>query len=215
MRKDITLLFVTRITRMFAYGFLSVSLALYLSRLGLSPEQIGLVFSFTLAGDAIISLWLTTNADRLGRKKILIIGAALMLMAGAVFAITRNPILLAPRGDHRRHQPQRQRDSPFFSPLKQAGLTQLIPNEKRTSSFAWYNLAGSLALAVGALAGGLVVRARGDGFEAVNADRVLVVVYAAFGIVLMALYTRVTPQAEAPSTTAKVGALGWATRAGS
>lgn len=208
MQKDIRLLFITRITRMFAYGFLSVSLALYLSRLGLNPQQIGLVFTFTLIGDAVISLWLTTNADRLGRKKMLIIGAALMLMAGAVFAVTREPALLALAATIGVISPSGKEIGPFLS-IEQAGLTQLIADEKRTSTFAWYNLSGSLALAVGALAGGQVTQALLEmGIEAVNADRVLVVVYAAFGLALMALYTRITPLVEAPSTSAKVSALG-------
>ena len=38
---DTRLLFVTRMTRMFAYGFLSVILALYLAGLGLSGDRIG------------------------------------------------------------------------------------------------------------------------------------------------------------------------------
>ncbi|HQV70182.1 MAG TPA: MFS transporter [Thermoflexales bacterium] len=208
MQKDIRLLFITRITRMFAYGFLSVSLALYLSRLGLSAQQIGFVFTFTLVGDAVISLWLTTNADRRGRKKMLIIGSALMLMAGVVFAITREPALLALAATIGVISPSGKEIGPFLS-IEQASLSQLIPNEKRTSTFAWYNLSGSMALALGALSGGLVVQALLEmGVEVVNADRVLVVVYAAFGLLLMALYTRITPQAEAPSTNVKMDALG-------
>ena len=64
---DFRLLFSTRITRMFAYGFLSVSLALYLTSIGLSEQMVGVLFTLTLAGDAAISLWLTTRADRFGR----------------------------------------------------------------------------------------------------------------------------------------------------
>src|SRR5512140_1756250 len=94
MRRDIVTLFTTRIVRLFCYGFLSVILALYLVEAGLTEEQVGLLFTLTLAGDAGISLWLTTSADRFGRKRTLILGALLMLGAGLVFIITRNPILL-------------------------------------------------------------------------------------------------------------------------
>ena len=52
---------------MFAYGFLSVVLVLYLAQLGLSQGLIGLLLSLTLFGDAVISLWMTTAADRVGR----------------------------------------------------------------------------------------------------------------------------------------------------
>src|SRR5512136_2773273 len=94
MRKDIPLLFTTRIIRMFGYGFLSVVLALYLAQRGLSEGDIGVLFTLTLAGDAGITLWLTTSADRLGRRRMLIVGALLMVMAGAVFSLTGNFIFL-------------------------------------------------------------------------------------------------------------------------
>jgi hypothetical protein len=57
---DGRLLFTTRLVRLFAYGFLSVILALYLVQVGLSEAAIGALFTFTLLGDAGISLWLTT-----------------------------------------------------------------------------------------------------------------------------------------------------------
>jgi hypothetical protein len=52
MTHDTPLLFITRIIRMFGYGFLSVVLALYLAQRGLSEGDIGLLFTLTLAGDA-------------------------------------------------------------------------------------------------------------------------------------------------------------------
>src|SRR6188474_3822029 len=94
MPRNITLLFSTRIIRLFCYGFLSVVLALYLAEVGLTEKQIGLLFTFTLVGDAAISLWLTTSADRFGRKKTLLIGALLMAGAGVAFVMTRNVIIL-------------------------------------------------------------------------------------------------------------------------
>ena len=54
-------------------------LALYLVQVGLDEKQIGLLFALTLAGDAVITLWLTTSADRLGRKRTLIAGSVLMI----------------------------------------------------------------------------------------------------------------------------------------
>ena len=88
------ILFGTRLIRMFAYGFLSVVLVLYLAQLGLSEGLIGLLLSLTLIGDAAISLWMTTSAGRLGRRRILIAGAGLMLFAGVLFALTERVSLL-------------------------------------------------------------------------------------------------------------------------
>src|SRR5512139_983872 len=94
MNRDVRILFSTRIIRLFCYGFLSVILALYLAETGLTEQQIGLVFTFTLVGDAGISLWLTTSADRFGRKRALMLGALLMGGAGVAFLLTQNIIIL-------------------------------------------------------------------------------------------------------------------------
>src|SRR5690242_18092362 len=92
--RDVKLLFATRIIRLFCYGFLSVIIALYLVETGLTEKQIGLLFTLTLAGDAGISLWLTTHADLFGRKRTLIIGALLMFGAGIVFMWSNNIVFL-------------------------------------------------------------------------------------------------------------------------
>ena len=79
---------------MFAYGLLSVVLVLYLVEVGLHEWEVGLLLTLTLAGDTAISLWLTTTADRLGRRRTLILGAILMVLAGIVFVSTGNFLLL-------------------------------------------------------------------------------------------------------------------------
>ena len=93
--RDIRVLFAARIVRLFAYGFVSVVLALYLAARGLSDWGIGLLLSATLLGDAAITLWLTTIADRFGRRRTLLLGAVLMVLAGAAFVLTDEPLLLA------------------------------------------------------------------------------------------------------------------------
>src|SRR5512134_3392255 len=92
--RNVILLFSTRIIRLFCYGFLSIVFALYLFEIGFSEAQIGFLLSLTLVGDALISLWLTTSADRFGRKRTLLLGALLMAGAGLTFILTRNFILL-------------------------------------------------------------------------------------------------------------------------
>jgi len=77
---DAWLLFVTRFTRLFAYGSLSVILVFYLVSLGLSESETGLLLTLTLAGDIVVSLYLTTRADRIGRRRMLIAGAVLMAL---------------------------------------------------------------------------------------------------------------------------------------
>src|SRR6185436_6438596 len=88
LTRDGRLLFLTRVLRMFSYGALAVVLVLYLASLGLDPITIGLILTLSLIGDTIISLWLTTNADRFGRRRVLIVGTLLMAFAGLAFALT-------------------------------------------------------------------------------------------------------------------------------
>ena len=75
---DLRVLYASRLLRMFAYGMLGVVLVLYLVRLGFDGGKIGLLLTLTLLGDVAISLWLTAHADRWGRRKTLVVGAALM-----------------------------------------------------------------------------------------------------------------------------------------
>jgi len=155
---DGRLLFATRISRLFAYGFLSVVLVLYLAQVGLTETEIGLLLTLTLMGDTIISLWITTSADRLGRRRMLVVGAGLMIFAGVLFALTRNFVLLLIVATIGVISPSGYEVGPFLS-IEQAGLTEIIPNERRTQVFAWYNLVGSFATALGSLAGGSLVQA--------------------------------------------------------
>src|SRR5207247_9492383 len=78
LTRDGWLLFLTRSTRLFAYGALSVVLVFYLTSLGLSTPQTGLLLTLTLVGDTVVSLYLTTRADRTGRRRLLLSGSILL-----------------------------------------------------------------------------------------------------------------------------------------
>lgn len=86
--RDTKLLCLQRFVRLFAYGASTLILALYLSSLGSSDARIGLFMTLTLLGDVVISFVLTLVADGLGRRRILILGAALMSASGVVFALS-------------------------------------------------------------------------------------------------------------------------------
>ena len=200
MTRDINILFSTRIIRLFCYGFLSVVLALYLAEAGLTEAQIGLLFTFTLVGDALISLWLTTSADRIGRKRTLILGALLMAGAGVAFVLTQNIILLIFAAIVGVISPSGNEIGPFLS-LEQAGLTELVPNKSRTQIFAWYNLVGSFATATGALAGGWLAQVlQNNEWTALEAYRVVLMGYAFGGFLLLLLFLNLTKAVEVEAT---------------
>ena len=128
---DGRLLFATRFVRLFAYGALSVVLVLYLVGLGLSETDAGLLLTATLFGDALLSLFITTRADRAGRRRMLIIGALLMVAAGIAFAMTRQMWLLVVAGTIGVISPSGQEVGPFLS-IEQAALSQVVADRNRT-----------------------------------------------------------------------------------
>jgi MFS family permease len=196
LTSDARLLFVTRFTRLFAYGSLSVILIFYLVSLGFSESQSGLVLTLTLAGDILVSLYLTTRADRLGRRRMLLVGAILMALAGLAFALTSNLIYLIIAGTIGVISPSGHEVGPFLS-IEQASLSHLTPASSRTEVFAWYTLIGSIATALGALFGGVVTQAlQQRSMTPVGSYRSIVILYAFLGIVLACLFTRISPLVE-------------------
>ncbi|HEY3473892.1 MAG TPA: MFS transporter, partial [Anaerolineales bacterium] len=178
------------------YGFLSVVLALYLAEAGLTEGQIGLLFTLTLVGDALISLWLTTSADRFGRKRTLILGALLMAGAGLAFVLTRNLTLLIIAAIIGVISPSGNEIGPFLS-VEQSSLTQLVENKERTRFLAWYNLVGSFATATGALTGGWLSQAMQDnGWSAFVSYRAVLIGYALGGFLLLVLFLNLTKSVE-------------------
>ncbi|HVM72743.1 MAG TPA: MFS transporter [Anaerolineales bacterium] len=197
-QRDIRLLFAARIIRLFCYGFLSVVLALYLAQAGMGERIIGLLFTLTLVGDSGISLWLTTSADHFGRRRTLLVGALLMAGAGLIFIFTRNPLLLIAAATIGVISPSGNEIGPFLS-VEQAALTQLLPDDRRTQVFAWYNLSGSFATAVGALSGGWLSQLlQSGGMAALDSYRAVLVGYALGGMVLAVFFLFLTAAIEVP-----------------
>ncbi len=194
---DAWLLFTTRFIRLLAYGSLSVVLVFYLIGIGLTEPQTGMLLTLTLVGDTFVSLYLTTRADRIGRRRMLIVGALLMAAAGLVFASTRMLWLLVVAGTVGVISPSGNEVGPFLS-IEQAALSHVVTDRTRTEVFAWYTLTGSLATALGALAGGTATRVLQNAAMApLSSYRGVVILYAALGIVLALLFSRLSPAAEA------------------
>jgi MFS family permease len=196
--RDGRLLFAMRSLRMFAYGFLAVVLVLYLDALGLDPLTIGIVLTLTLVGDTLISLWLTTHADRIGRRRVLVVGSVLMVLAGVAFVLTDWVPLLILAATIGVLSPTGNEVGPFLA-VEQAALSQTTPDARRTATFAWYNLVGYVATATGALASGLLSQALlGQGLDPVDAYRAIVVGYAVIGVAMAIGFWRLGTAIEAP-----------------
>jgi MFS family permease len=193
---DGRLLFATRCVRMFGYGMLSVVLVLYLTELGFK-DRWGTIVSAALLGDIAVSLWITTSADRIGRRKMLILGALLMAGTGLVFATTHQFLPLLAAATIGVVSPSDKEVGPFLS-IEQSALSQTVSAAERTAVFAWYNLAGSVAAALGTLLAGVgwkqLLR---FGLEGADVFRPLVFAYAGVGFLLAIMFVWLSPAAEA------------------
>ena len=199
LTRDGYLLFLTRFMRLFAYGSLSVVLVFYLIGLGLNASQTGLLLTLTLVGDTVISLYLTTRADRIGRRRMLIVGSILMASAGVAFACTSNLLLLIIAGTIGVISPSGNEVGPFLS-IEQAALSHVVPDRSRTEVFAWYTMAGSVATAMGALFAGMITRVlQKTTMTPVGMYRVVVILYAVIGALLAILFLRLSSAAEVRS----------------
>jgi MFS family permease len=199
MTRDARLLFAARAVRMFGYGSLAVILVLFLAASGFDGGSIGLLLSLTLVGDTVVSLWLTTHADRIGRRRTLVVGALLMAAAGVVFASGTGFLILVIAATIGVLSPSGNEVGPFLA-VEQASLSQVTDEKRRTSIFAWYNLTGSVATAVGALVTGVAVSTLRGGMSMseLTADRVILFGYAVVGLVLVPLFLAVSPAVEVP-----------------
>ena len=193
LSRDGWLLFATSGVRSFAYGFLSVILGLYLDAAGVSPAAIGWIFTAALAGGAVMTIIITSLADSFGRKALLIVGALLMALAGCVFAVSNSPLWLSIAAIFGTISPSGKEVGPFLA-LEQAILPQTVEDRHRTAIFSAYNLVGSFAGAIGALAvslPGLISPA------AISGYRFLIWGYVASAILLAVLFAWLSPNVEA------------------
>src|SRR5215475_4812219 len=155
LSKDGKLLLAARTLRTFAYGFLSVILAVYLKLVGFEDFYIGLILTATLVNSVIFTLIARFYADRVGRRKILIMYAALMSLSGLIFFLTTNYIALIISALIGTINVTGTETGAFLS-IEQAALPQTLSNiEKRNTVYAIYNMVGTFAMSAGVLVSGL------------------------------------------------------------
>lgn len=128
MNKSVVLLFLAKMFRMFSYGALSVIFIKSLLHKNIKEEDIGLLQSLIAFGDIGISLYLTTRADQLGRKKTLIVGAFLKMMTGIFYAFSNNFLILAISGILGVISVSGGEIGPFV-PIEQAAIAQIVENK--------------------------------------------------------------------------------------
>ncbi|TMJ89605.1 MAG: MFS transporter [Alphaproteobacteria bacterium] len=187
--RDILSLYVARALRGFGDGFAIIILPVYLSAIGLSPQEIGLVASASLLGTAALTLITGFIAPRCELRTLFLAGAGLIAFTGMVFPAleTIAPILLLAFVGSINPSSG---DLGMLVPLEHALLTKETVDRDRTSVFAKYSLIGSLTSAVGSLAAALPEMLASSGWSKLSALKLMFYGYAALGMLAALLYRR-------------------------
>jgi MFS family permease len=202
LQRDGILLLAAKMVRMFAYGFLSVIIAIYLKLIGFDGFLIGLILTITLLNSVIFTLVASFYADRIGRRKFLLVYAALMSVSGFIFAISENYIALITAAFIGTINITGAEIGAFLT-IEQAILPQILRNQrKRNTVFGIYNMAGTFALAAGVLLSGLPVVLQQNlqhfdiELDQISSIKILFAVYSMLGIVLIGIYLSLSQRVE-------------------
>lgn len=196
---DARKLLLTRAIRGLADGLVSVALAAYLTDLGFGPFAVGAIVTGTLLGSAAVTLAVGLLGYRLSRKRILLGATALMTLTGFGFAGFTSfwPLMVGAVAGTLNPSSG---DVSVFLPTEQAALAHTAAGPARTLSFAWYNLAGSLAGALGALASGVpALLASHWRVSLLIAERGVFVFYSLCAVACALVYRTLTPALEVPA----------------
>jgi MFS family permease len=202
LEKDGVLLLAAKMVRMFAYGFLSIILAIYLKLIGFDGFLIGLILTTTLLNSVIFTLVASFYADKLGRRKFLLVYAALMSASGFIFAISENYIALITASFIGTINITGAEAGAFLT-IEQAILPQTLKNpRKRNTVFGIYNMAGTFALAAGVLISGFPVVLQQNlqyfdiELDQIGSIKLLFALYSMLGIVLIGIYLSLSQKIE-------------------
>jgi MFS family permease len=205
------LIFVGRALRSFSFGWLSVILALYLDERGFSAGEIGGVFTATMVEDALLTMFLSTVAARVGPARVMALTAPLVAAGGLLLAVADSRWLLLVGAVLGTLSPNGQEAGPF-APMEQALLPGAVRSGRVVRVFGWYNVFAFLPAAAGAAAaGGTLGWAMRRGTSALRAEQGMLLAYAGAGLVLTALYVllaRRPGEGSAAKQRARLGSLG-------
>jgi MFS family permease len=198
LTRDGKLLLAARIMRTFGYGFLSVIIAIYLRLLGFDNIQIGLLLGSALVNSVIFTLFASFYADRIGRRRLLIIYASLMSVSGLIFTITDNYFLLILAAFIGTMNVTGSETGAFLT-IEQATLPQTIRNKQMmNTAFALYNMVGTFSMSAGILLSGLpsLLQEQIYGLSQIESIKGLFILYTLLGLFVIIIYIMLSRDIE-------------------
>lgn len=150
---DRSRLYASAFLRALATGLVGVTLGLHLDARHLGAAAIGAVVSAGLAGAAVASVIATFRGDRIGRRRFLVALALLMAAGGATVALGGGFWTIAIAAFIGMVNGMG-RDRGAGLVIEQAVLPATVPDDRRTRTFALYNVLQDAGHAFGALLAG-------------------------------------------------------------
>lgn len=199
--RDAWLIIISRCCRMFAYGASSLILALFFNELEVSDSRIGLFLTLTLVGDVILSLGISLIADRVGRRRTLLCGGALMVLAGITFWLSENYWILLPAAVVGVLSATGGDTGPFRA-IEESTLSELTVPETRADVLSWYITTAALGSASGTAAAGRMIQwlQAKEGWTLLDAYHVCFGVYALMGVLAFLGAFSLSPKCELKPT---------------
>jgi MFS family permease len=211
---DRRILYVTAFVRALATGMIGVLLGFYLSALHLDAPSIGMVVGAGLAGAAVATLFVTSAADRIGRRRTLVVLAALSAAGGLALLFTQHVLALAAAAFIGMVNGMG-RDRGAALALEQAVLPSAVADARRTYAFAAYNIAQDSGHALGGLLAAtprLIQTWAGPGAPESVGLRGAVGLYAGLSLLPVLLYFLLSPAIETPVAPGRLAPLSPETR---
>ncbi len=198
IKREPALLLLARTIREVAFGFISIVLPVYWHEKGYAIFEIGMLFSIALLGSSVVSMSLGRFVDRIGRKRILVLSSVLWTLTTPLLLVSKNVAVIglvmllgsiSPTG----------KEIGLYLGIEQAILSRLFAGQRRTNTYAWFNLVGYSATAAGALLASAVGLANSLGNVPDIGSalfRAIIVAYSIAGAIQLLLYGLLTPSVE-------------------
>ena len=184
---------LARAFRDFGDGFVAVLLPVYLTILGHTVFEVGLVSALALLGSAILTLLVGAIGARRDRRSLLLAASLLMVASGVAYAAANEYWVLLVVACVGTINPSAGSTS-VFVPLEHTVLSREVAAQVRTRTFAWYSLVGALAGACGSLAAATPQWLSSLGIEPLVALKLMFVAYSVLGVIGGTLYYGIRPQ---------------------
>ena len=199
LSRDGKLLLAANIARMFGFGFVSIILAIYLKSAGYDALSSGILITATLVSSSFFTFFASLYADRIGRRRILMLFSGLMVIAGLIFAVTTDYYLLLVAALIGLINATGVNFGPFIS-IEQAILPQTSSDKKRNYTFALYQTTGTFAMAAGTLFAKIPeILQQQYGFDVISSFKPLFFVYMVIGLATITIYYSLSKLSEVES----------------